>query len=345
MATNAPVSLIVVNHNGGQRLQALLESLERSTYRRFEVIVVENGSTDNSQRILEGFGDTVSWLSVVRLENNEPLIRATNKGLGAASNEIVGLIHNDVIVSPTWLEECMNIISRSDRIGAVQGKTFNYDSRTILDGCGCVMDRHGCEHERGQGEPDDGRFDTECQIFCASGVASIFRKTAIAEAGSFDENYETGLDDVDLCWRMRLAGYDIIYAPKAVAQHIRGRTWKSSKTLSRKLVLEFAKTRMYVPYKNFEPMWFFANLPILLLHFAGGVLINLRRPQNASAYLEALVWFFGNLPLAESERLRVRQRVRRIPDRMLFENAEPGCNLVNYFIAPRIAAILKRVKS
>ena len=329
------VSIVVVNHNGGPLLLRLILSALSSTYRDLEIVIVDNGSTDDSVFSVQRQFHEDPRLKVLRLESNEPLTKAFNLGISASSGEILGLVHNDVTLTKTWLAECLNVLLRDPQIGAVQGKIYSLND-SLLDSCGCDVDCHGCEHDRGQGEPDYGQYDAETTIFSASGVASIFRKDALIDAGMFDEHYGSGLDDLDLCWRLKLLGYFITYAPKGIAYHGRSTTWKSSQKLQLTVMLEFAKTRLYVPFKNFQARSLLKNLPILLLHNAGGFLLNIRHPRGSMVYVKAMAWFLRDLGALNVERGLVQHRIRRVSDREIFSQASKYCNLVKYTITLRL---------
>jgi len=326
--------MVVVSHNGGPLLHRLVVSILSGTYRDLEIVIIDNGSNDDSISGLQAQIQEDSRLKVLRLESNEPLTKAFNFGIRASSGEILGLVHNDVTLAKTWLAECLNVLLRNPQIGAVQGKIYHL-SDSILDSCGCEVDSHGCEHDRGQGEPDFGQYETETSIFSASGVASIFRRDALIDAGMFDEHYGSGLDDLDLCWRLKLLGYFITYAPKGVAYHGRGTTWKSSQKLQLIVRSEFAKTRLYVPFKNFQVGNLLKNLPILLLHNAGGFFQNIRDPKGSLVYMKAMAWFLLNLGELNIERGLVQHRIRRVSDKEVFSKASEHCNLVRYTIAFR----------
>jgi GT2 family glycosyltransferase len=297
-----------------------------------EVVVVDNGSTDDSVSKAREEIPANCHLRVIRLETNEPLTKAINFGVRASSGKIIGLVHNDVAISKTWLAECLSVLLRDQRIGAVQGKIYCFDG-SHLDSCGCTVDSHGCEHDRGQGERDFGQYDAESSIFSASGVAAMFRKDALVEAGMFDEHYGSGLDDLDLCWRLRLLGYFIEYVPKAFAHHDRSATWKSSQQLQLAVKYEFARTRLYVPFKNFQTVGFLRSFPIILLHIFGGFVLNMKSPRGSVVYVRAMTWFLRNLNMLNRERSLVQQRIRKISDKELFGTADRNCNLVKHTIS------------
>lgn len=337
------VSIVILSHKYGTGLINTLNSLKKSTFQDFEVIIVDNGSLrGTTTHVLDVARELQLRVKIIRLDKNLGVTVGYNIGIKAASSEIVALLHDDVVVSPQWLAKCVSKLLENSKYGAVQGKIYLGLNQRVLDSCGCIIDGHGCEHDQGQGEVDNGQYDGSCEVFSASGVASVFRKSAIESAGHFDETFLSGLDDLDLCWRIRLRGFRIVYVPNAIAYHKRSGTWKSSSELYRTLAFEFAKTRIYVPFKNFALKNFFQNLPIILLHFIGGFLLNLTHKdvKIAICYPCALFWFIAHFPKLAKERVKVQLRIRRVKDDEVFSVSVNSCNLVNYTIRKQFLEML-----
>jgi GT2 family glycosyltransferase len=330
----ALVSVIILSHRCDTGLVNTIDSLRESVFRDYEITIVDNGSRNEGTRVLEQLKELQLPLKVIRLDKNFGTTVGYNIGIRASQSELIAFLHDDVSVSPQWLGECVKKLLENPKNGAVQGKVYLTGSGLKLDTCGCVVDRHCCEHDRGQGEIDNGQYDRDCEVFSVSGVASVFRRKAVELAGYLDENFLSGLDDLDLCWRIRLGGFRIFYIHNAIAYHQRSATWNASFRLRRMVKFEFAKTRIYVPFKNFELRNFFLNLPVLLLHFAGGAFLCLiqRDVYLATTYPKALLWFLVNLPQLSKERLNVQLRIRSATDKDVFSVSVCSCNLVNYTI-------------
>lgn len=340
------VSVIIVSARCDFRLIRTIYSLGKSVLRDFEIVIVDNGSPEGALQAYETACRLQLRCKVIHLDRNLGPVIGYNLGIKGSSSEIIALLHDDVVLSPLWLDRCVNRLLVNVNYAAVQGKIYQAGGQHVLDSCGCVIDSHGCEHDRGQGERDEGQYNKECEVFSVSGVASVFRKSVIESVGYFDENFFSGLDDLDLCWRARLRGFRIIYTPDAIAYHERSRTWKSTSELQRKIVLEFAKTRIYVPFKNFEIGNFFRSLPVILLHFLGGFFLNLAQGDMriASCYPYALYWFLANLRKFTKERIKVQLKIRKVKDEKILPMYTRSCNLIDYTIRRSLRKGYKRFR-
>jgi GT2 family glycosyltransferase len=202
-------------------LEPCLASLDEQSYRRFETIVVDNGSSDDSASyVRETYPDT----RVVELGSNRGFAAAANAGIHAGSGSYVALLNNDVIVEPDWLGELVRCAERHPDAAGIASKLLVHDSPSVIDRAGDVMSVAFRAYPRAHGESDTGQVDEETEVFAASGAASLWRTEALREIDFLDEEIFFGYEDVDLSFRARLAGYSCWYAPKARGWHIGGAT-------------------------------------------------------------------------------------------------------------------------
>jgi GT2 family glycosyltransferase len=210
------VSVVVPNWNGSSYLPACLESLRRQAYRERDVILVDNGSSDDSvQLVRRRFPET----RIVCLPENLGFARAVNAGIEAATGEYVAFLNNDAEAAPGWLEELVACMERHPAAAAVSSKMLQRQDPRLLDDAGDMMTRYLRAYPRGRGEEDSGQYDEEMEVFAASGGASLWRAKVVRELGLFDEDLFAYYEDVDLSFRARLAGYECWYAPRAVVLH------------------------------------------------------------------------------------------------------------------------------
>jgi len=211
------VTIVVFTYNGRHHLERLLPTIAAQSVQGFALHVVDDASSD----------DTLAWLAQ-HWPAAKALPAAANAGISAtmaraiasAQTEYVALLNNDLELEPSWLEELLDAIEARPSAAAVDGKTLRFDRRDVLDGAGDRMRRNGYPDRRGQGEPDDGRFDEPCEIFAVSGTAALYRRRAFDDVGPYDVDLEAYYEDVDWGFRARLRGWSAWYVPTARAYHV-----------------------------------------------------------------------------------------------------------------------------
>jgi GT2 family glycosyltransferase len=211
-----PASIIVPNWNGAHHLPTCLDSLCSQSYPDFEVIVVDNGSTDSSLELLERDYPEVR---VVALPENRGFAGGVNAGIREALGEIVAVFNNDAEADPRWLEELAEALARHPEAGMATPKVLLFDRRDIINTTGDFYGVDGVPGNRGVWQRDEGQFDREEYVFGAAGVAAAYRRAMLDEVGLFDEDLISYCEDVDLAWRAQLAGWKCVYVPKAVVYH------------------------------------------------------------------------------------------------------------------------------
>jgi len=207
-------SVIIPTWNGLELLCATLESLETQTLRAFEVIVVDNGSTDGTVERLAPIFPRVRW---IRLEENRGFAAAVNVGIRASRAEIVALLNNDAVADPGWLGALVDALERYPHAGSAASRMLRFDDRTRIDSAGVQLGLYGSQI--GEGEENGEEFNQEREVFAACAGAAAYRKAALHEVGLFDERYFAYFEDVDIGARLQLAGYRCVYVPAAVVYH------------------------------------------------------------------------------------------------------------------------------
>ncbi len=217
MSVDRPlVSVIIPNWNGAHHLPDCLDSLGRQSYRHFETIVVDNGSTDASLALL---ARDYAWVRVMPLSCNRGFAPACNVGMRAARGDIVVLLNNDTEVDPRWLETLVSTFARHPEAGAVASKMLLFDDRGRLHTAGDFYRLDGMPGNRGVWQRDEGQFDEEAYVFSACGGSAAYRRALLDDVGLLDEAFFFSCEDVDLGWRAQLAGWPCVYAPQAIVYH------------------------------------------------------------------------------------------------------------------------------
>jgi GT2 family glycosyltransferase len=159
----------------------------------------------------------------VRLRRNRGFAGNVNAGVRAARGEVVCLLNNDAQADPGWVSACVETLQAGPTLGAVASKIVFADVRT-LNSAGDLLGRDGAPRQRGVGQPDGPAWNRVAPVFGASGGAALHRRRMLDAVGGIDDSYFFGLEDVDLAWRARMAGWRSLYAPSAVVHHRHGAT-------------------------------------------------------------------------------------------------------------------------
>ncbi len=248
-------TVIIPNYNGLQFLGVCVDALERQTCRDFEILVVDNGSTDGSVEWLKAQG-----IPAIFLDRNTGFSGAVNAGIRAVSTPYVLLLNNDTEAAPEFVEELLASIRRSKRIFAVTAKMIQMYHRELMDDAGDMFCLMGWAYQRGVGRSSRG-YNREREVFSACAGAAIYRREAFDEIGLFDEKHFAYLEDMDVSYRAKIYGYHIRYCPGAVVYHV-GSGTSGSKYNAFKVRLA-ARNSLYVDYKNMPWPQLLANaLPI-----------------------------------------------------------------------------------
>lgn len=209
------LSVIVVNWNGRHLLDDCLASLGRQTFRDFECILVDNGSTDGSQDLVR---EKYPALRLIGLSQNHGFAGGNNVGIAAAQGELVTLLNNDAAAEPNWLEELDRALRENPRFSFVASRVVLADRPDTLDSAGDGMATVGAAFKIGHLQPA-ALFDQPVEVFGASAAASCYRRSMLDEIGVFDERFFCIYEDADLSFRARLRGHRCLYWPKAVVRH------------------------------------------------------------------------------------------------------------------------------
>jgi len=210
-------TFVVVNYNGEKFLEKCLDSIARQSYRNFDVIVVDNGSTDNSLKILDQFSDVLE-MEVIKNSENLGFAKAANQGIRMADSEIVALVNNDAFLDERWLEEIVKVCKSDKSSGIFASKILFPDGR--INSAGHIIYRGLAVMERGFLEKDFGQYDFDCYVAGACAAAAAYRREMLEEIGLFDEDYFMYNEDVDLSLRAILLGWKVRFVHKAVAWHL-----------------------------------------------------------------------------------------------------------------------------
>ena len=255
------VSVVIPNFNGIAFLDSVLASLEGQTLNNFEVILVDNGSTDGSCSFVTA---NYPWVHLIELSENFGFCGAVNAGIRAAKAPYVLLLNNDTEVKEDFVEEMLAAIRRHKNAFSCGARMVQYHDRDKLDDVGNYYCALGWSFARGRGK-DIHAYEAEDRIFSACAGAAIYRKKILEKIGCFDEEHFAYLEDTDIGYRVRIYGYENWYAPKAIVYHVGSGT--SGSRYNQFKTRYSSRNNIYLIYKNMPLLQIILNLPFLVAGF------------------------------------------------------------------------------
>jgi len=316
------VSVVILNYNGKEFLKCCLRSVLDSDYPNFEVIVVDNGSTDSSAEFVKEMFGGDPRLKILLNHRNLGFAEGNNVGIKVAKGKYIVLLNNDTETSSLWLKEIAKVMESDLTAGACQSKLLLMSDRKTLDSVGAYLSPFGLLVHKGIGEVDRGQFDNIHEIFTAKGAALTIRREVLEEVGLFDSEFFAYLEETDLCWRIWLSGYTVLFVPRSIVYHAWGSTLSKIGPLYARYILRFHATKNYIKtlLKNLDTRNVFKILPVHICIWLGIVLLFIlrRRLHDAMFTMKAICWNLINLKHIWDERVMVQHHIRRVSDNQIF---------------------------
>jgi riboflavin kinase/FMN adenylyltransferase len=259
-------AIVILNYNGRHHLEHFLPNVAGSGYPNMRIIVADNGSSDGSIAFLNSHYPDVAC---VDLAINHGFAEGYNEALRNVHSKYVVLLNSDVAPEQGWLQPIIQMMEENPNIAVVQPKIRSYENRHRFEyagACGGWIDALGYPFCRGrifaETEEDQGQYDEEADIFWASGAAFVIRKDTFAQFGGFDGDYFAHSEEIDLCWRLKRAGYRIVAYPQSVVYHLGGGTLAYNSP--RKTYLNF-RNSLFTLAKNESIPRLLALIPLRLI--------------------------------------------------------------------------------
>jgi GT2 family glycosyltransferase len=325
--STAKVSVVIPSWNAKEDLKACLDSLLQQSLKH-RIIVVENGSVDGSVEFLQ---TAYPQVDLIIHEVNKGFAGGVNAGIRRSieqGDDYVALFNNDAIADTEWLQNLMSVAESSDTVGIVTCKLMDIEGKR-LDSTGDMFTNWGLPYPRGRGEPVSDKYDTQTEIFGASGGASLYRIAMLQEIGLFDEDFFAYYEDVDISFRAQLMGWKVRYAPEAVAYHQIGAT--------------SSKIRGFTTYQTMKnlPLIVYKNVPRKYLWHVGWRSLVARTLFFGRAILRRQGWhaFKGDLMASylilkkSRERTKI-QSTKKVSDEYIW-------NILDQNLPPNAVALRK----
>jgi GT2 family glycosyltransferase len=299
------VAVLVVNWNGGDLLTRCLESLERQRRRPDHIVVVDNGSTDDSLQRAEPL---LRGVELIRLPTNAGFARANNIAAQAArAFDALALLNPDAVADPGWLESLVSAAAREPTAASFASQMLLASTPQYLDGAGDSYHVSGRAWRNGHRVPSSEWPAVDVEVFGPCAAAALYRRDAFEEVAGFDERYFCYFEDVDLAFRLRLRGYRCIYVHSAVVRHVGSAL---SGYRSNFAVYHGERNAVWCFVKNMPAPLLWLYLPQHIALNAAALLYYPWRGQGRVVFRAKVDAFLG-LPDALRQR-RLVQRARRV---------------------------------
>ncbi len=337
--TNQPsVCVMVLNYNGQRFLKDCFESLRACTYPNFKVMMVDNLSTENDvDYVREHFPE----VRIVQTGSNSGYSRAYNIAFQHSDAKYFVLLNNDVKVQPDWLEPLVEAAEADEQIGALQPKIHSMvqpDHFEYAGASGGFMDYLGYPFMRGRLffdiEQDTGQYDTEAELFWTSGAAMFVRASALEKSGTLDEDFVHHMEEIDLCWRLHLAGYTLKVIPKSMIYHFDGGTIKPFSFM--KLYWNH-RNGIFMLMKNLSAQrllpTLFKRVSLDMINVFYSALLRLD-PKHSWAIIKAYAWILSHLAFILKKRRHTQANALVAPqevERLFY----PKSVILQYFVKGR----------
>jgi GT2 family glycosyltransferase len=258
-------SVVIVTYNNRNDIEECLRSVLDQEYPDFEVIVVDNDSTDDTVKLVR---EKFPLIKVVENNKNYGAAKGYNIGVNASEGGYVALLNPDTVVERDWLSELVRVMEENKDIGACQSRILLYDKPDTINTEGNEVNYLGFTWCRNYGKKNSD--DKQIQETIGLSVCSaILRRDVLEEVGFFDEDFFMYLDDTDLGLRVYLMGYKIVCNPKSIVYH------KYKFRVEKKKFYYLERNRLMLLIKNYPPMWLLKILPTFAFMEVGLVLLSL----------------------------------------------------------------------
>ncbi len=312
---NPLVSIILINYNGLVDLEECVNSIFNLNYDNFEVILVDNNSSDDSVQFVK---QNYPNIQIIQLRKNYGFTKANNIGASKSKGRYILLLNIDTYVDKNWLKELVKAAQESRKVGVVGSKIYYYNEKEIIDFAGGSSNIYGRASHIGMSYKDCEFLNKKKKTFYICGASLLIKREAYNIIGLFDPKYFGYYDDVDLCWRTWMAGYKVIYAPKSFLYHKISSSFKS--TERKKYLSE--KNRLRTILRNYELKTLFKILPGYFSEIINEILAYrhynpLYYKKHVKMYLKLLFWNLSHIFSLIRYRFKI-QRIRRKDDKFIF---------------------------
>ena len=298
-------AVVILNWNGRKFLEDFLPGVLAHSQEDAEVIVADNASSDDSVAYMR---QTFPNVRLILNDQNYGFAEGYNRALAQVDAEYYVLLNSDIEVTPGWIPPVIKMLDADPQIAAAQPKLLSYHERSKFEYAGAAggfIDALGYPFCRGRVfmelEEDHGQYDDACEIFWASGACMFVRAKLYHELGGLDNDFFAHMEEIDFCWRLKNAGYKIMYTPESHVYHIGGGTLPKSS--ARKTFLNF-RNNFSLLYKNLpgDQLWKVISIRLILDAVAGARFLFTSGFPEFCAVIRAHISFYRHIPDLQRKR-------------------------------------------
>ena len=297
------IDVIIPNWNGKRHLQDCLDSLRRQSFTAFRVIIVDNGSADDS---VEFIRRQFPEVNVIALDHNKGFAGGVNEGIRHSDAELIFLLNNDTVVDPNCLQELSAAAAKYPEISYFATKMLFRNSPGVINAAGDSFGTDGQGRNIGIRDSDDGRYDQVVEVFGACAGAALYRKTFFEDVGKFDEDFFLIMEDVDLDFRGQLMGHRCFYIPTAVVHHVHSASIVNHSSLQ---VFHGTRNALFVLAKDMPSALLLKYLRPILRQKCRMLMDSVFQRQSA-AWIRGEMGFLAQLLPTLFKRMRIQSERR-----------------------------------
>ncbi len=312
------VSILMANWNGGKVYEDTLSSLSKITYPNWELVVVDNGSSDGTTKLPLNRKFGIKKFKLIENKTNLGFAPANNQGYEVSRGKYILLLNNDTLVEKDFLEIMVKKMEKDATIGVMQPKIKMMDNPELLDNAGSFFTNIGFLEHWGFMKNDGLEFNIEKDVFSVKGACMLTRKSLIEKLGLFDDDFISYFEESDYCWRVWLAGLRCVFYPATFIRHKVGFTIRRLDVGN--LNWHYYKNRICSLIKNLGIARLFLILPVhLCISVAISIAFILKGQLSSSAIVwKAIWWNLVNIRKTLIKRKKV-QNMRKVSDSLLFK--------------------------
>src|SRR3989344_2595255 len=319
MSKNSLVSIIIVNWNGKNYLQKCLSSLNKITYYPTEIIVVDQNSSDGSQRLVKR---KYPKIKLIENKENTGYVGGNNLGVSEAKGKYILILNNDIEVEKNFLEPLVRAFEKESKLGVAQPKAVNLREKGKLDGGGSFFTMTGFLYHKGyMDKASKPEYNKRYPVYSVKGAYMMTRSELWNKLGGLDPDFFIYFEESDYCGRVWLSGHTVEYIPESIVYHWGGgdteRDWKKRFAT---VQYRIYKNRICSYLKNLSLPYLLIVIPIhIFLIFGGSVLYLFSgNYQTSLSIWKAFWWNIKNFNGTLKKRNIIQSKSRKITDKEIF---------------------------
>ena len=303
------IAIVILNWNGKALLEQFLPSIIKHS-EGADIYLADNASTDDSVSYSKQY---FPQIKIIQNSENGGYAKGYNDALQHVDADVFCLLNSDVEVTKNWLSSIIETFKNDLNTAIIQPKILDYNHKDYFEYAGAAggfIDKYGYPYCRGRIfnsiEKDNGQYNDTAQIFWASGACLFIKQDAFKTLNGFDESFFAHMEEIDLCWRAKNLGLNVMYVGTATVYHIGGATL--SNISPKKTFLNFRNSLFTLVKNAYGNIFLLVFTRLLLDGFAGGKFLVDLKPAHTLAIIKAHFSFYKHLPILLKQRKTLNQR-------------------------------------